>query len=40
MAPEIFTGKYGKECDIWALGIILYETLTKEVPFEGKDMNK
>src|SRR3569623_1226264 len=36
MAPEIGNGRYGKEIDIYALGIILYEMLTGRVPFEGE----
>lgn len=36
MAPEIGKGEYGKEIDIYALGIILCEMLTGEVPFDGE----
>lgn len=36
MAPEIGKGDYGKEIDIYALGIILYEMLTGKVPFDGE----
>lgn len=36
MAPEIGKGVYGKEIDIYALGVILYELLTGRVPFEGE----
>ncbi len=36
MAPEIGKGVYGKEIDIYAMGIILFEMLTGDVPFEGE----
>ncbi len=36
MAPEIGKGEYGKEIDIYALGIILYEVLSGNVPFDGE----
>lgn len=36
MAPEIGKGEYGKEIDIYAMGVILYELLTGEVPFDGE----
>ena len=36
MAPEIGKGVYGKEIDIYALGILLFEMLTGEVPFNGE----
>jgi hypothetical protein len=40
MAPEISNGRYGKEIDIYALGIILYEMLTGHVPFEGESVGE
>ena len=36
MAPEVGRGRYGKEIDIYAMGIILYEMLTGRVPFDGE----
>lgn len=36
MAPEISRGSYGKEVDLYALGVILYEMLTGVVPFDGE----
>jgi len=35
MAPEIGAGKYNYGIDIYALGVLLYEMLTGEVPFVG-----
>jgi hypothetical protein len=36
MAPEISTGNYGKQIDIYAAGVILYEMITGKVPFDGE----
>jgi len=36
MAPEIGKGSYGKEIDIYALGVVLFEMLTGKVPFDGE----
>ncbi len=36
MAPEIGQGRYGKEIDLYALGVMLYEMLTGRVPFDGE----
>lgn len=38
MAPEALKGRLQKkECDIWSLGIILYEFYHQKTPFRGKD---
>lgn len=36
MAPEISTGNYNKQIDIYAAGIIFHEMLTGRVPFSGE----
>ncbi|HVT30113.1 MAG TPA: serine/threonine-protein kinase, partial [Lacipirellulaceae bacterium] len=40
MAPEIANGRYGREIDTYALGIILFEILTGHVPFEGESVGE
>eukprot|EP00928_Gymnodinium_smaydae_P039610 TRINITY_DN27021_c0_g2_i1.p1 TRINITY_DN27021_c0_g2~~TRINITY_DN27021_c0_g2_i1.p1 ORF type:complete len:590 (+),score=141.65 TRINITY_DN27021_c0_g2_i1:208-1977(+) len=39
MAPEVFDGKYGKEADIYAVGMMMYYLLTKELPFASVPSN-
>jgi tetratricopeptide (TPR) repeat protein len=39
MAPEQFgRGRVGPPADVWALGVLLYEALTDEQPFEGESL--
>ncbi|MBX3433626.1 MAG: serine/threonine protein kinase [Pirellulales bacterium] len=40
MAPEIANGRYGREIDAYAVGIILFEMLTGHVPFEGESVGE
>lgn len=36
MAPEILNGLvYGKQVDLWAFGIIIFEMISGKVPFEN-----
>ena len=36
MAPEVARGRYGREVDVYALGIMIYEMYTGDVPFDGE----
>jgi hypothetical protein len=36
MAPEMSRGRYGKQVDQYALGVILYQMLTGRLPFDGE----
>ena len=36
MAPEVGTGNYNRQIDVYACGVILYEMLTGELPFDGE----
>ena len=37
ISPEVITGNYGIECDMWSLGCILYCLLCGYPPFFGDD---
>ena len=36
IAPEVLFKKYGKECDMWSAGVILYMFIVGSPPFDGK----
>ncbi|CAE7630400.1 NEK5 [Symbiodinium pilosum] len=41
MAPEIVAGEaYGAPCDVWSLGVILYELASFKRPFEGRSLGE
>lgn len=40
VAPEIIKGKYGRECDLWSIGVIVFFLLTQEMPFDGQSSDK
>ena len=41
MAPEVLKGqKYGSKADVWSLGCLLYNILTREHPFTANEMDE
>ena len=36
LAPEVLDGDYGKECDFWILGVIIYAVLFGSLLFFGQ----
>jgi hypothetical protein len=36
MAPEVAQGRYGKEIDLYSIGVMLFEMLTGRLPFDGE----
>ena len=37
LAPEVLKRSYGRECDLWSVGVITYFLLTSQMPFNGKN---
>jgi calcium-dependent protein kinase len=35
MAPEVLTRKYGPECDVWSVGVIMHLMISGVLPFTG-----
>ena len=38
IAPEVLKGFYGKECDIWSLGVVMFFLLSGEQPFTSASL--
>lgn len=37
-APEVFSGVYSCQCDLWSVGVILFLLIAGHVPFETSDL--
>lgn len=40
LAPEVLTGYYDYECDIWSLGVVLFQLLSGKMPFDGRSQQQ
>jgi len=40
LAPEVFTNNYGKECDLWSVGVTIFYLLTGSFPFDADSPKK
>jgi len=35
VSPQVVRGRYGRECDLWSTGVIMYTLLSGSLPFTG-----
>ena len=40
VAPEVIKGSYGRKCDVWSAGVIMYTMLSGCLPFTGSSTNE
>ena len=39
LAPEVTQKNYGKECDMWSIGVCLYKMVTGDFPFKANSLS-
>mmetsp|Transcript_115000 Transcript_115000/g.330327 ORF Transcript_115000/g.330327 Transcript_115000/m.330327 type:complete len:652 (+) Transcript_115000:189-2144(+) len=39
MAPEVWRGNFGPVADVWSLGVVLFELLAGDIPFQCSSLN-
>ena len=39
MAPEVLTGNYDMQADLWSIGVVLYTLVSGYLPFQGENSN-
>lgn len=39
MAPEVWRGNFGPVADVWSLGVVMFELLSGDIPFQCSSLN-
>lgn len=38
MSPEMFKGSFTAKCDVWSLGVMVYQMMSGELPYRGENL--